>query len=338
MENFYKDYSLKNYNSFGFEATARFFYEFEFLQEIKHFINNEIGRHSLRKILGAGNNILLTDDIQGIVIRSINKDFEIIEENRNDVLIRVGAGYDWDNLVEESLKQGFFGLENLSLIPGSVGAAPIQNIGAYGVEIEQFIEHVNIIDLNTSKTYTLNHQQCKFDYRHSVFKLPDYKYFMVLSVEMRLLKEPKVNLSYKALSDAFSGDKNVTPQQIREKVMAIRQSKLPDPKKVGNAGSFFKNPIISQNEFNEIVRQYPTVPHWPIAGEKVKLSAAWMIEQCGFKGYISSNGVGVSPTQSLVLINVGAHNGTAILELSSQIMDAVFQKFNVRIEPEVNIW
>ncbi len=338
MEQLYSNYSLKNHNSFGLDVKAQYFYQFETGIEIQQFCKHRLKNFSSYKILGAGNNVLLTKDIEGVVIQSINNKVEVVTEDDNRVILRVGAGFDWDKFVAYTLANKWYGLENLSLIPSSMGAAPVQNIGAYGVEVEEFIDKIEVINLDSAEIFTLSHDECRFSYRNSIFKKDKNRNLMILNVYLSLSREPKVNLSYKALLDALDPNTPITPETIREKVIEIRRSKLPDPKIVGNAGSFFKNPILPYQKAKNILGKYPDMPYWETSEGTIKFAAGWLIEQCGYKGKTTPNGVGVCPTQALVLINHGATNGKAIVELAQEIISNVEHKFGVVLEPEVNIW
>jgi UDP-N-acetylmuramate dehydrogenase len=338
MDNLYSNFSLKNLNSFGVDAQAEYFYEFEHLEEIKNFIIHELPKFNSYKILGAGNNILLNGNVSGVVIRSKNQQIEIIQQTSDETVVRAGAGIDWDWFVEYSIDKGWFGLENLSLIPGSVGAAPVQNIGAYGVEVERYIKSVEVIDLQTSEIKELSHANCYFGYRNSIFKSPEHGQLLITSVIFCFPLKPSINLTYKALSDMFPNPEEATPRMVRQKVIEIRESKLPDPKKIGNAGSFFKNPVVSKEIANRVLEKFPNIPRWEVPNDETKFAAAWFIEQCGFKGYTAPSGAGVYKNQPLVLVNHGMATGKDIMNLAMEIIAKVNQTFGVKLEPEVNVW
>ncbi len=331
-------FSLKKLNSFNIDSTAEYFYEFEHISEIKEFIANELPKFESFKILGAGNNILLNETVAGVTIHPTNKQIDILQKTESEVIIRAGAGIEWDWFVEYTLNQGWYGLENLSLIPGSVGASPVQNIGAYGVEIEQFIKEVEVIDLQTSEHKTIAHIECRFGYRNSIFKLPENRHLLITAVIFRFPLHPTVNLNYKAIGDLFSDQKEATPKAVRQKVIEIRQSKLPDPKQIGNAGSFFKNPLVNKTKARPLIEKFPNIPHWEAPDNEIKFAAAWLIEQCGFKGYTAPSGAGVYKNQPLVLVNHGTATGKDILDLAMEIIAKVNQTFGIKLEPEVNVW
>ncbi len=338
MEYLHSNFSLKSHNSFGVHSKAQFLYEFSETAEIEKFAREELKRFQTFKILGSGNNILLRNDLEGVIIKPKGNKIEIISSENDNVIVRAEAGTDWDWLVEYCMKQKWYGLENLSLIPGSVGAAPVQNIGAYGVEIEQFIESIEVIDLLTAKTYNIKHKDCNFGYRNSTFKKSTNQHLLILSVKLKLWLNPKPNLTYKALSILFDSKDDIDPEKIREAVIKIRNTKLPDPKILGNAGSFFKNPIVSNTTAKLLTNQYPDIPHWKNSDDKTKFSAAWFIEQCGFKGYVSESGVGTYIHQPLVLVNHGKASGNDIWSFAEEIISQVKNRFGIELEPEVNIW
>lgn len=338
MEKLYSNYSLKHCNSFRVDSTAQHFYEFSNNDEIIEFASRHLKSYKQHRIIGLGNNILLKNNIEGVVIKSTNSNITISKNDKKNVVIKVGAGTEWDKLVEYTLNNRWYGLENLSHIPGSVGAAPVQNIGAYGTEIEQFVKKVEVIDLNTAKIFEIAHQNLLFGYRNSIFKNPSNKHLLILAVELKLHLEPKPNLSYKVLSDSFNNLSEATPEMIRQKVIEIRKVKLPDPNELGNAGSFFKNPVVDSNKAQTLISQFKDIPHWEAPNEKIKLSAAWLIEQCGYKSICSESGAGTYYKQPLVLVNHGTANGEDILQFAQLITDTVFDKFGISLEPEVNIW
>lgn len=288
-------------------------------------------------MLGGGSNILFVNDFEGLVIHLNIKGREIIEENDKEVLIRVGAGENWHETVMYAVDNGWGGIENLSLIPGSVGAAPIQNIGAYGVELEDVFESLEAIDLETGISKTFDKKSCKFGYRDSVFKNELKGKYIITEVTLRLQKDPDVNRTYGALSEHLK-EKGISDPDIKdisETVISIRQSKLPDPAKIGNTGSFFKNPVISEEAFRELQKEYPEIPNYP-AGDEIKIPAAWLIDQCGWKGKQIGD-AGVHKAHALVIVNYGNANGGEIIELAEKIRHSVFKKFGVKLIPEVNI-
>ncbi len=330
--------SLKPYNTFGVECTADELIELHSPDETKEYFD---GRDpGLKKILllGGGSNILFTGDFHGTVIKYSSKDYNIIQEDDNHVWIKGGAGIPWHDLVLRTINSGYQGLENLSLIPGLLGAAPIQNIGAYGVEIKDFLESVEIHDLSTGQIRTVSNPECEFEYRDSIFKRELKNKVIILSVTLKLNKHPEYNITYKDIENKIheKGLKNLNAKVISELVVEIRKSKLPDPAVTGNAGSFFKNPVLNGDEINQLRTFYPDVPHFEYKNHLFKVPAAWMIEKCGWKGYRKGN-VGVHKNQPLVLLNLGNASGKEIFRLSDEIRSSVKNKFGIFLEPEINI-
>ncbi len=329
--------SLKTHNTFGIEASARFVAEVHSVDDVRQILNDRTVNHLPRLILGGGSNILLTKDLNGLVILNRLKGITVIEEDAQSVLIEAGAGEVWHDLVMHCVKNGWGGIENLSLIPGSVGAAPMQNIGAYGVEIKDVFVELTALDLKTLKTQRFSNQACEFGYRESVFKRKLKDRFMITSIRLRLSKDARVNTSYGAIETELEtkGIGDPTIADVSEAVINIRQSKLPDPKVLGNAGSFFKNPVIDPASFEKLKNAFPEIPNYP-APNGVKLAAGWLVEQCGWKGKQIGH-CGSHAKQALVLVNYGGSSGKEIYDLSEQIMQSVKQKFNVQLEREVNV-
>ena len=328
-----RNFSLGNYNSFGVKHKANFFIEIKNKGQINDIINNKKYDKVRKLILGGGSNILFTKDYNGIVFLNKIKGIRKISEDDNNVLLRVGSGENWDDFVEYCVKKNYYGLENLSLIPGSVGAAPIQNIGAYGVEVKNLIERVEGIFLNNGINKNFNNKSCEFQYRDSIFKGKLKNKFFITSVDFVLSKIKSFNVSYKDLKHLDI--KSMSLNSLRNEIIKIRNSKLPDPGDIGNAGSFFKNPLVDgiiidkiKNEFNDLV--------YFKDGEKFKIPAAWLIEKCGWKGY-KENNIGVSDKHALVIVNYNAKNGKEIKELSNKIIDDVKDKFRIKLIPEVNV-
>jgi len=339
MANIYKTYNLSSKNSFGIEAVADYFFDFETNRELVNFIRNDIAKYNPVRIIGSGCNILLSrQQIEGIIIQSQNRTIEKISEDTETVTLRVGAGYDWDTFVIYTLANLLYGLENLSGIPGSVGAAPVQNIGAYGAEAEQFIAVVETINLKTAETIILANKECQFGYRSSIFKSTDYIDFFITHVQFKLSKQPTLNTSYQALKTHVENITNPVPADVRSAVLKIRNSKLPDYKILGNAGSFFKNPVLNNTQAKRLINTFSNIQYWEQEDGYVKFSAAWLIDQCGFKGYSTDKGAGVYEYQPLILVNRGHATGCAIIELAQEIIETVNEKFGVVLDPEVNIW
>jgi UDP-N-acetylmuramate dehydrogenase len=299
-------------------------------------------RQRPRLILGGGSNVLLLEDFPGLVIRPGNAQIEPLQDDGNTILVRVGAGCDWHELVEWSVQRGLYGIENLALIPGLTGAAPIQNIGAYGVEFSRCCEQVEVCDLDSGKRFALNHNDCEFAYRHSVFKTAHAAGWLVTAVTLRLQQEAQPVLDYPGLIEELQGQhkpstdsKPIDSARIAAAVARIRQRKLPDPTQLGNCGSFFKNPLIETERLQALLAQHPHMPHWPLHGAQAhsKLSAAWLIEQCGWKGH-RRGAAGVHENHALVLVNHGGASGRNIWQLACDIRDSVSQRFGLVLEPE----
>jgi len=334
-----KDASLKELNTFHVEAAAKYFCEvrnindLELLRTTDQFINEQ------KLILGGGSNILFVNDFDGIVLKNDIGGIEIISESVDDVIIEVGAGYDWDKLVEYTINSGYYGLENLSLIPGTVGASPIQNIGAYGVEVKDVIKLVNFVNIDNYEHFTFSNSECRFDYRNSIFKNELKDKVIITSVTFSLSKIEKINSEYVTLQNYFAEDEsiNITPSMVRDAVIEIRRSKLPDQQELGNAGSFFKNPIISNSEYEKIKSKFPDLNGYNVNDESIKIPAGWLIEKCGLKGKRFGN-VGIYEKQALVIVNYGGATGSEIFDLSEKIISEVNDKFNIELMREVNIF
>jgi len=329
--------SLKNFNTFGIEANARYFVEISQEEELVKLFSNPDWHSTERLVLGGGSNMLLVKDFDGLVVR-INIRGISSRIIGDTVLIDAGAGEGWNDLVNYCVNHQFAGMENLSLIPGSVGASPIQNIGAYGVELKDVFENCRAFEIATGEFKTFNKQDCQFGYRESVFKSALKGQYIIVAVTFRLSATPKLNLSYGAISQELA-NRNIsapTIKDVSQVVAAIRVSKLPDPSTIGNSGSFFKNPVISVEQFQKIIAQHPLAANYPAGNGCVKLAAGWLIEQCGWKGKVVGN-TGTYKNQALVLVNHGGATGQEVYNLSSQIIDSVYTKFGVKLEREVNI-
>ena len=331
----FKNYSLKNYNSFRVNHKANFFLKIENDKSLIDFLSDKKFKNEKKLIIGGGSNILFTKDYEGVILYSCIKGIHILEENDNHIKLKVGSGENWDDFVKFCVNKNWYGIENLSLIPGSVGAAPIQNIGAYGVEIKDYIYDVNGIDLknNLKKTYT--NKSCDFEYRDSIFKRELKNNFFVTEVTFILNKNKKFTLDYSELKNI--NGQNLTIQNVRDKIIEIRNSKLPDPKLLANAGSFFKNPVINIKIAKNIKEKYNDFKYYQINESMVKISAAWLIEKSGWKGHKEKN-IGVYNKHALVLVNYSSENGKDIKILSKKIKESVLKKFNVTLENEVNIF
>ncbi|UBX28978.1 UDP-N-acetylmuramate dehydrogenase [Arsenophonus apicola] len=322
---------LKNYNTFGLDAKAKAIYSATSVEELLMLWKNARLKEWPVLLLGGGSNILFINDFDGLVI--LNQITSLmITESSHEWFIHVGAGNNWHQLVKELIKNGIYGLENMALIPGSVGAAPIQNIGAYGIEFKDVCHYVDIVDLNNGKQYRLDTAECQFGYRDSIFKHKYRDNFAIVSVGLKLNKRWKPILTYAGLTSLAA--QTVTAETIFDAVCKIRQSKLPDPFLVGNAGSFFKNPVISSTAANEIKARYRQCPEYPQTDGTVKLAAGWLIDQCDLKGF-QCGGAAVHSDQALVLINKNNATGKDIVDLARYIQKKVIEKFAITLEPEV---
>ncbi len=328
--------SLKPLTTFGVEANARYFVEVSDEKELKEIFSQFDFTKTPFLILGGGSNLLFTKDFDGYVIAMCTKGIEKISENGGSVLVRAKAGENWHNFVLHCLENGWNGLENLAAIPGNVGASPVQNIGAYGREIKDVMHELRALDLHTMQEIVLSNADCKFGYRDSIFKHEKNRY-IVLSVTFELSKKSELHVEYGAIQKELEtrNIKTPTSKNIAEIVEFIRENKLPNPKELGSAGSFFKNPMVSKAQYEDILESFPNIVAYS-DGNLVKLGAGWMIEQCGFKDFRQGD-AGVYEKQALVLVNHGTATGKDIVELYNKIRNAVFQKFGVEIEVEVNI-
>lgn len=329
--------SLRPYNTFGVEAFARWYTEINSEDELRELFSDQKWKDEDRLVLGGGSNLLLTKNFEGLVIRMNIKGITS-QVNGSDVHIDAGAGEVWNDLVIFCVERGFAGMENLSLIPGSVGASPIQNIGAYGVELKDVFESCRAFEIATGKILHFNKKECEFAYRESIFKKQLKGKVIITSVRFKLSTVASLNTSYGAIAEELKKRHISSPsiKDVSEVVSSIRVSKLPDPDTIGNSGSFFKNPIISEEEFKQIQSDFPDTVHFCLPNSTVKLAAGWLIEQCGWKGK-NIGDAGTWKNQALVLVNHGNATGTDIYELSSQIIEDVKTKFGVVLEREVNI-
>lgn len=329
------DFSLKNYNTFGIEAKAKQFVSVSSIAELKEILvqNNPIF------ILGGGSNMLLTQDIQKLVVHVNLKGKEVTETNEDFAIVKAQAGENWHEFVLYCIEQNLGGIENLSLIPGNVGTTPIQNIGAYGVEIKDTMLFCEALNLKTLESEIFTNADCQFEYRESIFKKELKNQYIITSVSFKLsTKNHKVSTTYGVIGTELQKNniENPTLKDISNAVIAIRQSKLPDPKELGNSGSFFKNPIISKEAYENAKALHPEMPHYVVSETEVKVPAGWLIEQAGFKGKRFGD-AGVHKNQALVLVNYGAATGAEIVALSKNIQKTILEKFGIAIEAEVNI-
>lgn len=336
MLQIHENVSLKNFNTFGIDASAKYFVEINQEEELVELFMDPQWGNIERLVIGGGSNVLFTKNFEGLVIRINIRGIEH-RINHQEVFIEAGGGEVWNDLVNYAVRWDFAGVENLSLIPGSVGASPIQNIGAYGVELKDVFDSCRAFEIASGTFKKFDKEDCGFGYRDSIFKQCKGEYIIV-AVKLQLSLVPNINTRYGAIEQELLNRGITTPtiKDISEVVSYIRVSKLPDPSTIGNAGSFFKNPVISVNEFESVKTEYPEIVYYPSGHGLVKLAAGWMIEQCGWKGKVVGN-TGTWKNQALVLVNHGGATGREVYALSSQIIDTVYRKFGVMLEREVNI-
>ncbi|MBM3178695.1 MAG: UDP-N-acetylmuramate dehydrogenase [Bacteroidetes bacterium] len=332
-------FNLKDLNTFGIEAKAKYFAEIREKKDLRDLISSGILTSESWLILGEGSNILFRGDYDGLILKTRLSGMTTEKCSEDQILVTAAAGESWHGLVMRCMDHNWGGIENLALIPGTVGAAPVQNIGAYGRELSEVLEYVDVIDLETGDEDRLDQKVCAFGYRDSLFKQPKGKKFFISSVTLRLTtKNHLINTSYGAISTVLMGQgvEQPTLQDVGRAVISIRKEKLPDPQKIGNAGSFFKNPVVDAALIESIQNQYSTLPFYKTENQQFKIPAAWLIETAGWKGKRLGN-TGVHEKQALVLVNYGGATGEEILNLSQQIMDDVKTKFGVQLQREVQI-
>ncbi len=331
--------SLKAYNTFGIDVNAKLFMSWNSVQDVVDFTaNSELNSHN-RLILGGGSNMLLTKDFDGLVIKNSILGREIVSEDETEVHVKIGGGEVWHEVVIWSIDQGWNGMENMSLIPGCVGAAPIQNIGAYGKELKDIFVSLEAVNVETGELQVFDLEECAFGYRESIFKNVYKDQFVIVSLTIRLTKKGCFNTSYGSISAELekAGVKELSAKAISDAVITIRQSKLPDPNKLGNSGSFFKNPIIPEALYEEVQFEHPGLPAYPAQEGFMKVPAGWLIDQAGWKGKRVGK-CGVHTKQALVLVNYGGATGQEIFQLSERIIADVIQKYGIELEREVNVF
>lgn len=331
----YENYSLLAHNTFGMDVRAALFFEYDTVEELQTFLQSDDFAHRNRYIhIGSGSNLLFEGDYRGIVMHSALHTLEVVEESDAHVLVRVGSGYVWDDFVAHCVAQGWAGVENLSAIPGEVGASAVQNIGAYGVEVRDVIARVEAMALDgTTRTFT--NEECGYGYRDSVFKRELRGQYIITHVTYRLEKSPTYRLDYGDLRARVEACGEPTLKAVREAVTAIRDSKLPDPRVLGNAGSFFTNPVIPRAQYEALKEKYPNMPSYPIDEERVKVPAGWLIDHAEWKGKALGRAA-VHDRQALVLVNLGGATGKEVMTLAERVCEDVFNKYGIRITPEVN--
>lgn len=330
--------NLQPYNSFGFDAVAKQFVEINAVSDLQTLIKSGALPRQKTLILSGGNNILFQNEVfDGLVVYINTKGIEILKEGGNDVVVRAQAGEDWPDFVRFCVGKGWHGVENLAHIPGKVGAAPVQNIGAYGMELKDSFAQCEAMDLVAGETKVFTKEECRFGYRESIFKGELKGRYVITSVDFLLKKDAPLNLEYGNIKSYLeeNGISRPTLQQLHDAICAIRDAKLPDVKQIGSAGSFFKNPVIEREQLEALLKEYPTMPHYDEPNGKVKVPAGWLIEQAGWKGWRDEH-VGVYDKQALVLVHYGGGKGQDIVQLAHRIQESVEEKFGIRISPEVN--
>ncbi|NNF33484.1 MAG: UDP-N-acetylmuramate dehydrogenase [Saprospiraceae bacterium] len=328
--------SLKAYNTFGIDASCDRLIEINSEEELSEILPIP---HKEVRVLGGGSNILLTGDLERKVLHNQIKGIKVLKENDSYVLVEVGGGHDWHQFVMWAVSHGYGGIENLSLIPGTVGAAPIQNIGAYGVEQSEFFVSLTMYDLTTGKDHILLEEDCRFGYRDSIFKGPLKGKCFITSVRYKLTKKHELRMDYGAIKKKLVEKMIAYPtiRDVSEMVIEIRKSKLPDPRELGNSGSFFKNPIVTTSKFNRLIAEFPEMPHYSIDDETVKIPAGWLIDQLGWKGKRIGD-VGTYEKQALVLVNHGKATGGELWDFAKMIIQEVEDHYGIVLIPEVNVW
>lgn len=337
--NIQEQVELYPYNTFKIHAKAKYFTSIQSVDDFQELVKSPIYKQEKILILGGGSNMLITGDFHGLVIKDDMKGIEIVEQDDAFVTLKVGGGVPWHSLVLHCVANDWGGIENLSLIPGTVGAAPIQNIGAYGVEVKEVIKNVEAVDLISGEVKVFANHECSFDYRESVFKEKLKGKYFISSVTLTFTKKNhRFNTSYGAIEATLKHHhiQQLSVRAISDAVIEIRQSKLPDPNKIGNAGSFFKNPTITQKQYEKLKIAHPEIPGYSSVNQQVKVPAGWLIENCGWKGKTVEN-IGVHPQQALVLVNYGGGTGAKIWDLAQKILHSVKEKFDIQLQPEVNV-
>lgn len=331
-----KNYPLLSHNTFGMNVKTSLFVEYDSVEELKSLLVANTCSAGPWLHIGSGSNLLFRGDYTGTILHSAIRGYKVTGENEKEVEVRVGAGEIWDDFVAYTVRNGWYGAENLSLIPGEVGASAVQNIGAYGVEAKDLILKVETLEVATVKERIFTNEACRYAYRESVFKKELKGKYIVTYVTFRLSKLPLFHLEYgNVRGELEKCGCEVTLQNVRNTIIAVRQAKLPDPQVQGNAGSFFMNPVVPRSQYEALQHQYPDMPHYDIDEDRVKIPAAWMIDRCGWKGKQMGR-AGVHTRQALVLVNSGGATGDEVIALATQIQHSVYQKFGVRISPEVN--
>ena len=335
MNKVLSNFSIKDYNTFNIDVKSNKFISINTEDQLINYLTENKGQEDIF-FLGGGSNVLFSKDYNGTIVHLSLKGKEIIEESDDNIIVEVCSGENWHEFVMWSIENNYGGIENLSLIPGNVGAAPIQNIGAYGVELKDVFDSCRVLSRESNEIEHFNKDKCEFNYRSSIFKSKEKNKYVILSIRLKLSKEPhSFNLTYDSLKERFNS-KEINLSNISEEIIKIRKSKLPDPKKIGNCGSFFKNPIIESQKLEKLLRKYPKLPHHKSENGFYKIPAAWLIEKIGFKDKTLGD-VGVYIHQPLVIVNNGNASGSDILKFANFIKSSVREVFNIKLEEEVNI-
>lgn len=337
MLSIHEKYSLKNLNTFNIDVLAGFYAAPESVEQLQELFVWKDYYKTKRLIIGEGSNMLFTKDFEGLVIHPNLKGIKLVEETEDFVVVKVAAGENWDFFVAWSVKNSLGGIENLSLIPGTVGASPVQNIGAYGVEAKDCILRVEAVDLTTGDRYFFTDDECGFAYRDSIFKNEYRGKYLITYVYFQLSKKTEMKLAYGTIKEELKKFDEVNLRAVRQAIINIREAKLPNPAEMPNAGSFFKNPVIPQQKFEKLIKHFPKIVHYPLKNNHVKLAAGWLIDSCGLKGFVLGKAA-VHKNQALVLINRGNACGKDILKLAQYVQKAVFDKFAVYLDFEVNVY
>ena len=335
MYSILQNYSLKPFNTFGLDIKTDRYIALQSIKDIEQFTKSDEFQIKPRLVLGGGSNLLFTHDFNGLIIHPVLKGMEMILEDDDYIYAKAYSGENWDTFVECTVVKGYGGLENLSYIPGNVGACPIQNIGAYGVEVQESIVKVEGVNLLSGSYFEMSNSDCQFGYRDSIFKRTLKDQTLITAVTFKLSKFPKINVGYENVTEELKKYPEKNIETVRKAIISIRKNKLPDPKETGNAGSFFKNPIIDITHFEALRNENPEIQGFPATEQQVKISAAWLIDHCGWKGYRKGD-AGVHVNQPLVLVNYGSATGKDILDLARQIQQSVKKTFNINLEMEVN--
>ncbi|MCL4118520.1 UNVERIFIED_CONTAM: hypothetical protein GTU68_048911 [Idotea baltica] len=339
MVNIFENYNLSSYNTFGVDSNAKFFTTINNYKCFCQLIKETSYKNAPKLVLGGGSNLIFSSKIyNGFVISNKVRGINVLSETKNEIILKVGGGENWHGLVCYTLENGWRGLENLSLIPGSVGAAPIQNIGAYGIELKDVFESLEAWDLQTGEIRIFTKEECQFGYRNSIFKQQLRGQYFIASVIFKLNQTKALNTNYGAIEAELNAQKitQARAKDVSKTIIKIRESKLPNPSKIGNVGSFFKNPIINEKQFLALKEKFADLKFYELANKEYKIPAAWLIEQCGLKG-IQLGNVGVSENHALILINCGKAKGEEVVTLAKKIQNDVFNKFAISLEAEANI-